>query len=255
MKSYDIPAEMVITFVLVLIRLSMIMALLPVFGSKTLPPLFKIGLIVAISMALTPVVSVSYNGDDLLITVIRELILSFVLALSVRFVFYAIDTAGQVISTTTGLAMANVFNPEIGQSTEIARIYGIIAVLTFLSLNAHHYFIYAFIKSFELIPFGGANVREMLKVGIMLSGRIFIIALKLSAPFITVVMITNILMGILYKLIPQFNIFFVGYPIYISLGFFLMMILTPVVVFVLSGYFMDLKGILNAVILAGAKPR
>ncbi|HDY70575.1 MAG TPA: hypothetical protein ENH50_02795, partial [Nitrospirae bacterium] len=76
-----------------------------------------------------------------------------------------------------------------------------------------------------------------------------------SAPFITVVMITNILMGILYKLIPQFNIFFVGYPIYISLGFFLMMILTPVVVFVLSGYFMDLKGILNAVILAGAKPR
>ncbi len=251
MKPDVIGTEMVFNFLIVLLRLSMIMALLPVFGSKNLPALFKIGLIVSVSAALTPIVKVNYISGGLAMTFMKEMILSFVLALTVRFIFYAIDTAGQVISTATGLAMANVFNPELGQTTEIARIYGIIAVLVFLAIDAHHYFIYAFIKSFEYIPFGGAEIKGMVRAAILLSGRIFTIALKIAAPFITVVMVVNVLLGIISKLIPQFNIFFVGYPVYLTMGFLLLMLLIPVLVFLITGYFTGIQEDLNGIILAG----
>jgi len=251
MKPDVIGTEMVFNFLIVLLRLSMIMALLPVFGSKSLPALFRIGLIVSVSAALTPIVKVSYTPGGIAMAFMREMVLSFVLALTVRFIFYAIDTAGQVISTTTGLAMANVFNPELGQTTEIARIYGIIAVLVFLAVDAHHYFIYAFIKSFEHIPFGGADMKGMVRAAILLSGRIFTIALQIAAPFITVVMVVNVLLGMISKLIPQFNIFFVGYPVYLTMGFLLLMLLIPVLIFLITGYFTGIQKDLDGIILAG----
>ena len=163
------------------------------------------------------------------------------------------DAAGQVISTTSGMSMANVFNPEIGQSTEISRFYSIIAILLFFSLNLHHYFIYALIKSFEYVPIGKANTQGIVQMGIRLSAEIFVLAIKLAAPVITIVMITNILMGILYKLIPQFNIFFVAYPLYLTLGFLVIMFSIPVVIVLLNGYFSDMKNSFNDLLLIGGR--
>ncbi len=278
MKGTEILTNDITTFLLVLLRLGIVMTFLPFFGSKNLPPHFKIGLIIALSLLLTPIVQTVIQpgeslqpsiglltGDeadmknqktlwaeaDIPLMVIKETIFSFVLALTVRFIFYAVDTAGQIIATTMGLSMATVFNPEIGQSTEIARLYGIVAFLLFLSLDAHHYFIYAFIKSFEHVAVGGADIKSMVSAGIALSSRIFTLAIKLSAPVIAVVMITNILLGMLSKLIPQFNIFFVGYPIYITLGYIVMLLGLPLMIYLLSGYFIGIKGDLNGIILSG----
>ncbi|NOZ25371.1 MAG: flagellar biosynthetic protein FliR [Nitrospirae bacterium] len=278
MNGTGITTEDITTFLLVFLRLGILMTFLPFFGSKNLPPHFKVGLILAVSVVLTPAVLTvvhpagsthstveAIGGEeagpgghapvwaetDIPMLVIKETIFSFVLALTVRFIFYAVDTAGQIIATTMGLSMATVFNPEIGQSTEIARLYGIMAFLLFLSLDAHHYFIYAFIKSFEHVAAGGADTKSMVNAGIALSGRIFILAIKLSAPVITVVMLINIMLGLLSKLIPQFNIFFVGYPIYITMGYIVMLLGLPLMLYLLSGYFLDMKSDLTGLILAG----
>ncbi|VAX29956.1 hypothetical protein MNBD_NITROSPIRAE02-1259 [hydrothermal vent metagenome] len=278
MKGTEILTNDITTFLLVFLRLGIVMTFLPFFGSKNLPPHFKVGLIIALSLLLTPIVqTVIQPGEnlqssmehitgneadirnqksilaetDIPLMVIKETIFSFVLALTVRFIFYAVDTAGQIVATTMGLSMATVFNPEIGQSTDIARFYGIVAFLLFLTLDAHHYFIYAFIKSFEHIAVGGADIKSMVSAGIALSSRIFVLAIKLSAPVITVVMITNILLGMLSKLIPQFNIFFVGYPIYITMGYIVMLLGLPLMIYLLSGYFIAVKGDLTAIILSG----
>ncbi|NOY40080.1 MAG: flagellar biosynthetic protein FliR [Nitrospirae bacterium] len=278
MKGTEILTNDITTFLLVFLRLGIVMTFLPFFGSKNLPPHFKIGLIIALSLLLTPIVQTviqpgenlqsstelfTDNGTDIKnqksiwaetdipLMVLKETIFSFVLALTVRFIFYAVDTAGQIVATTMGLSMATVFNPEIGQSTDIARLYGIVAFLLFLTLDAHHYFIYAFIKSFEHIAVGGADIKSMVSAGIALSSRIFVLAIKLSAPVITVVMITNILLGMLSKLIPQFNIFFVGYPIYITMGYIVMLLGLPLMIYLLSGYFIGIKADLTAIILSG----
>lgn len=266
----DIPAGYIVTFILVFLRLGILMTFLPFFGSRSLPPQFRVGLILALSIVMTPAVhavlqppgnshaaaaeaagSPLWAESDIPVMVIKETIFSFVLALTVRFIFYAVDTAGQMIATTMGLSMATVFNPEIGQSTEIARLYGILAFLLFLSIDAHHYFIYAFVKSFEHVAAGGADIKSMVSAGIALSGRIFILAVKLSAPVVTVVMIINIMLGLLSKLIPQFNIFFVGYPVYITMGYVVMLLGLPLMLYLLTGYFTDMKGDLTGLILSG----
>ncbi len=270
MKGTDIPAGYIVTFILVFLRLGILMTFLPFFGSRSLPPQFRVGLILALSIVMTPAVhavvqppenshaaaaeaagSPLWAESDIPVMVIKETIFSFVLALTVRFIFYAVDTAGQMIATTMGLSMATVFNPEIGQSTEIARLYGILAFLLFLSIDAHHYFIYAFVKSFEHVAVGGADIKSMVSAGIALSGRVFILAVKLSAPVVTVVMIINIMLGLLSKLIPQFNIFFVGYPVYITMGYVVMLLGLPLMLYLLAGYFTDMKGDLTGLILSG----
>ncbi len=249
----SIETKEIITFLFVLMRVSMILLFLPFFGSKLTPMQFRIGLILAVSLVITPVVNIGFDGNDIAMILLREMIFSFVIALTVRFLFYAIDAGGQIMSTTMGLSIATVFNPEIGQSTELTRLYSLIAMLLFLSLNGHHYFIYAVVSSFHYIPVGGADIKELVRAGIMLSGRIFEIALKIAAPIIAVVMITNILLGVLYKLIPQFNIFFVAYPLYISLGYVVLILGIPFFFIFFGNYIFDMRNYFNNLILIGGR--
>ncbi|HHN65543.1 MAG TPA: type III secretion protein [Nitrospirae bacterium] len=249
----EITGKEIITFVAVLMRVGLIFSFLPFLGSKAAPMQLRAGLILAISLVITPVVQIEFKTQEMVLVLMKELVFSFVIALAVRFIFYAIDAGAQVVATTMGLSMATVFNPEIGQSTEVARLYGFMAVILFLTMNGHHYFIYAIVKSFQVIPMGGVDLSAMLKAGIKLSGLVFEIAIKIAAPVIAVVMINNILLGALYKLIPQFNIFFVAYPLYLALGFVVLMIGLPFFLIFITGYFSDMRNYLNNLILIGAK--
>ncbi len=249
----EITGNEIITFIAVLTRVSLILMFLPFLGTKTTPLQLRIGLIVAISIVITPVVHIEFDEKEILVVLMKEIVFSFVIALAVRFIFYAIDSGAQVVATTMGLSMATVFNPEIGQSTEVARLYGFMAVILFLSMNGHHYFIYAVVKSFQEIPIGGVDLPGIIKTGIKLSGLVFEIAIKIAAPVIAVVMVNNILLGALYKLIPQFNIFFVAYPLYLALGYIVLMIGLPFFMIFISGYFADINGYLNNLILIGAR--
>ncbi len=250
-EQLGLKPDIIVKFLLVLLRISIVFMVLPVFGSKSLPVQFKIGLIVGITLILTPIVDIKIATNDIIMLVIRESLFSVVLGLTVRVLFFAIDAAGQVISTTAGMSMANVFNPEIGQSTEISRFYSIVAVLLFFASNMHHYFIYALVKSFEYVPIGKSDTSSIVQAGIKLGAEVFILAVKLAAPVITIVMITNILMGILYKLIPQFNIFFVAYPLYLTLGFLVILFSIPVVFILISNYFVEMKNNFNHLLIIG----
>jgi len=150
----EITGNEIMTFVAVLIRVGLILMFLPFLGSKTTPLQLRIGLIVAISIVITPVVHLEFDEKEIVLILMNEIVFSFVIALAVRFIFYAVDSGAQVVATTMGLSMATVFNPEIGQSTEVARLYGFMAVILFLGMNGHHYFIYAVVKSFQEIPVG-----------------------------------------------------------------------------------------------------
>jgi flagellar biosynthetic protein FliR len=145
--------------------------------------------------------------------------------------------------------MATVFNPEIGQSTEVARLYGIIAMLLFLAMDVHHDLIAVFVKSYEWLPAGAAKPGALVGAAVSFTSRIFIIALKLSAPIVIVMLIANLLLGFIYKAAPQMNVFFVGYPVYLFLGFLVMLMGVPVFAYVLGGYFSGLRDELSRVVV------
>jgi flagellar biosynthetic protein FliR len=228
-------------FLLVLLRAGIFMSMLPFFGSKNFPAMFKIGLSVAFAAVLSPVVQVDFTNISVPLLVMREIALGIILGASVRGIFFAVDMAGQLISHSMGLSIATVFNPEIGQSTEVARLYGIIAMLIMLAVDAHHELISVFVRSYEWLPVGQIDVRDLILKTVSSGSKIFIIALKISAPVMLGMLIINILLGFLYKAAPQINIFFMSFPLFLALGFLIMLISVPVFVKVFTGQFGDMR--------------
>jgi flagellar biosynthetic protein FliR len=241
MPSADILSGYFPRFLLILLRSSVFLAFLPILGSKNLPGRFRIGLAVAIAAVLTPVVDFRAGEDDTAILVLREIVLGMVLGLAVRFVFFGVEVAGQMISDAMGLSIATVFNPEIGQSTEIARLLGVLATLLFLVTDAHHDLIALFVRSYELVPAGGADVKGLIGEGIALVGRIFLIAVKLGAPVVVGMVTLNLLLGFIYKATPQVNVFFISFPLYISLGFLILLLALPAYVVAIGGSFGEMR--------------
>lgn len=236
-------------FLFILLRASIVLMLAPVFGSASFPPQFRIGIAVAVSLVLTPVVEFRLVDDSITATVMREVMFGLIFGLVVRFIFYAVEMSGQIMSSVTGLSMATAFNPEIGPSTEVSRFYSIIATLIFLAMDAHHDLIAVFVKSYEWLPAGSLNAGTLVALSVSFTSKIFVIALKLSAPIVIIMLVVNVILGFIYKAVPQMNIFFVGQPVYIFIGFLTMLISLPVFVYLMQGNFGSMKDDIGRVIL------
>ncbi len=229
-------------FLFILLRTGIFISLLPIIGGKQMPPQFRIGLAVFISLLLTPVVNFTIAENNIAILIIKEIIIAMVLGFAVRFVFLAVNMAGTFISYAMGLSMATVFNPEVGQDTVVSEIYGIMTTLLFLVLDAHHDLIFVFVKSFELLPIGKLNIVPLLPEVVAMATGLFVMAIKIAAPVMVGLLIVQLLSGFLYKVAPQMNIFFVALPLNIFLGIMLMILSIPVFEHVLGISFSDLRG-------------
>ena len=236
-------------FIFILLRAGIFISLFPVIGSKQFPAQFRIGLAVFISLLLTPVVNFEIAENNIPLLVMKEIVIAVALGLSVRFVFMAVNMAGTFVSYAMGMSIATVFNPEIGRDTLISQIYGILAMLFFLAVDAHHNLIYIFIKSFEVLPAGQLNLKPLLPEIVSLGSGFFVLALKLAAPVMVGLVIVHMLSGFLYKAAPQMNIFFVTMPLNIMLGIVLIILSLPVFEHVLNISFSDLRNEMTRLIL------
>ncbi|MGE5238722.1 MAG: flagellar biosynthetic protein FliR [Chloroflexota bacterium] len=228
-------------FLLILLRMSIFVTLLPMLSSRNFPAQFKVGFVLALAFILTPVVDVDVAPAALPALVLREVVLGVALGLVARSVFLIVEMAGQVMSIVMGLSLATVFNPELGQSTEVSRMYGIIAVLIFLGTDAHHDMIYVLARSYEWLPTGQVSFVAVAREMVSLGSSMLSAAVKLSAPVVVVMLVSNLVLGFLYKAAPQMNVFFVGYPVFIFVGFLTILMGIPVFVQVSSGNFGALK--------------
>ena len=242
------------SFLLVLLRGGVFLAMTPFYGSRTVPAQFKIGFVLALAVVLAPVVDAPVGADGIAVLLVREVVLGVALGFIARFVFFGVETGAHVISTAMALGSPAVFNPEFGQSTEVARFYALLAMLVFLVTDAHHDLLYVFVDSYRWVPGGGVDVRALGSVVVGVAARMFILALKVSAPVVVMMLVTNLVLGFIYRLAPQINIFFVGFPLYIAVGLLVMTVGVGVVVAVTDAQFGVMRDeMMNAVRAAGGK--
>ena len=244
----ELLAKYIPNFLFILLRAGIVISMLPLVGSKNFPTKFKAGFVLAVALVLTPVVQFNVSRTTIPILVMREVVFGIALGLAARFIFFAFDIAGEIMSSTMGISIASVFNPDIGQSTEIARLYGIIATLALFVTNAHRDLIYIFVKSYEWVPAGGMEIKDLGAEAISIAGKMFVLGLKISAPVVIIMLAVNILLGFVYKAAPQMNVFFVGYPVYIFIGFVVILFCMPIFINAMGGYFDDVKNEMARVI-------
>jgi len=241
-------APYITNFLVILLRSSIFVTLIPIIGGKELPKQFRIGFAVFIAILLTPVVKVEIHENSILMLIVKELLVGFAFGFTIRVIFMAVNLAGQLMSQSIGLSAGSVFNPEIGQSTQISEVLGTISMLYFLVLDVHHEVIYIFVKSYELLPAGQLNIESVIPVVLSLGNKMFVLALKIGAPVIVGLLITNILIGFLSKVAPQMNIYFIALPLNIFVGLLLIIMGMPVFEYVLRINFTDMNNELTRII-------
>lgn len=224
---------LIASFMWPLTRILGFIAIAPPFGNNGVPVRVKIALGVFLALIVAPTIPPLNNVDPLSITgiavLMQQLVIGLAMGFLVRVIFAGVEMAGEVIGLTMGLGFATFYDPQTrGRSSAIAQFLVIITTLLFLSLNVHLAMFEALINSFKNIPIStslsmGFSVQRLAIWG----EEIFKIGMLLSIPLVAALLITNIALGILTRAAPQLNIFGIGFPITIMVGFLMLMLILP----------------------------
>jgi flagellar biosynthetic protein FliR len=143
--------------------------------------------------------------------------------------FAGIQLAGQIVGYQMGFAVANVIDPATSaQIPIIAQFYNLTAMLVFLSINAHHLFFSALVDSYKILPPLSMHINPQL-VGMMmrLAANMFVVAIKVGAPLIAVMLMVTVAFGMVARTVPQVHIFIVAMPVKIIIGLVFILMVTP----------------------------
>ncbi len=232
------------TFLIVLLRVSAIIVLAPIFSSSSIPNTIKIAFAFVFSMVIYPSVKdyihiVDFSVLNLTVITIRELILSAALAFCVHFVWAGIELGAQLVGFMMGFSIANVLSPEENlQISILAEFESIMAILIFLIINGHHIFIKAMVDSFKMVPVGGFFLNHSSFVILSrLTAMMFSVTFKILAPAIIALVVTNVVFGLIARTMPQINIMIVAFPLSIGIGLFILGVSFSYSAYVIMGYY------------------
>ena len=210
-------------FMVILVRVGGILAAWPILGSTIIPVQIKVGLVVTLSIVLFPVIHLSAVPADafaLTAGMGAEFLVGLVIGLAVRFVFAGIELAGELIGSQMGLSFMQLFDPTTSHQTPVvSQVQTVLASLIFLALNAHVTVVRVIAESFQLIPpFGARASAALVDEVLRLSHGLFVLAVKLAAPVLAVVLLVNLGLAIMGRSVPQLNVFVTSFPITIAVG-------------------------------------
>ncbi len=257
--SLHLHTGQIATFMAVLLRLSVVLFMFPPLSNNRVP--FGIKTCVALAMAamIHPLLMDRLPPMDLypgtlLWTVATEVLLGMVLAFALVVVLAAFDLAAQMMSYMTGLSFAQVVDPQgSGQNTILNNLLQMMAVLLLFQLNLHHLLLKTIVDSFLTLPVGTFTL-EPTTIGklVLVSGQIFVVALKLAAPVTVVLLLTQVGFGVLAKFAPRINVLVTSFPLTIALGLFFAMLCMPFWGTIMKRLFIQACGLIQT--LAGITP-
>jgi flagellar biosynthetic protein FliR len=246
-------------FLLMLVRVGTMLMLLPGFNGRGVPVPAKIGFSVVLTLILVPV---SPAGDPALseagrfvVGVGQEFLVGLLFGFAVALVFAAIEMAAGIINMQMGLNLAASFNPTFNTTgAALDTFYLVMASLIFFTINAHHLLIVALARSFTTLPVATASISGSADQTIIaLTSAMFVNALRIGLPVAGTLLIADIALGILSRMVPQMNVFFVGLPAKIFVGFLLLLLTLPFLLSVMGTLISG--GVMDAINQAGGVAR
>ena len=210
-------------FLLILLRVSALLIVAPIFGHRLYLARAKIGLAFMVSLVVYPLVDgleVPAGFFPYAVMMIGEVIMGLVLGYAVLLLFISIQFAGQLSGLQMGFGIVNVIDPAShDQISIIGQFLNILAILMVLTLDGHHVILNGLISSFDAVPLGGVVLQAAIAHKLIaLTSEVFIIAIKISAPILIALFLVSTAMGVLARTVPQMNVFIVGFPVQLAVG-------------------------------------
>lgn len=227
MPTNLIDVEKIQFFLMVFVRITAMISLLPVFGSTNIPSQVKAGFCLILTVVLFPVIplpevsSFPFTWGGFVVMIVKELFVGLLMGFVASFLFVAVQFAGHLIDQRMGFAFVRLVDPFTNMPvTSMGQMMILVFTIFFLLINGHYFLLLAIQKSFEIIPLGavrypGGRIAYHLT---SISADIFVSGLRLAAPVYVTLFISYLAMGLIVRTVPQINVFFVGLPMQIMLG-------------------------------------
>jgi len=231
------------TFMLTFARVGTMVMLMPGIGESNMPTRVRLTIALALTTVIMPLHQGAYNVNlntfgPLLLLLIQEIIIGAVLGLTARLAISALQTAGSVVAQQLGLGFVTAVDPtQNQQGLLVGNFLAVLGVAMIFATDLHHLVIAALNDSYIIfapgeMPLTGDVAQHFTRV----VATSFRIAIQLSAPFLVFGLVFNLGLGILARLMPQMQVFFIGMPLSILLGFLLLLLVIAAMMGTFTGY-------------------
>lgn len=237
-----------------LFRVAGLIMTAPIFGAKTVPVRIRLGLSVAVTLLVFPLLpkgpAIDVFTPPAIMIIAMQLLIGVVMGFTLQLVLSAVVTGGQVIAMQMGLGFAAMVDPQNGAQTPIlSQFYVIMVILVYLALNGHLVLFQVLVDSFTWMPVASTGLEAIdFRMLVNWASTVFSGAIGLAIPAIASLLIVNFTFGILTRAAPQMNIFAVGFPITMLLGFGVIFATLPSVVPQTSSMFTDAYELIRAML-------
>jgi flagellar biosynthesis protein FliR len=225
--------QQLVGFALVLARVAPVFWLAPMFSSNMFPPRVRGVAAVALAIGLAPI---ALHGQHIPMSVVglgglllKEILIGLAFAFAVGAVLAAVTVAGSFLDLMVGFSFGSLVDPSTGnRDTILAQLYTMIGVLVFIAIGGDGWVVKGVAQTYALVP-----LAKMPALGSLVGGAdhafvtIFVAALELAAPVLIAVLIADVGFGVVSRVVPQLNVFAVGFPAKILLGFLMIGVSLP----------------------------
>jgi flagellar biosynthetic protein FliR len=219
--------QQVAGFMLVLARISPLFILAPLFSSKMLPARARSIVAVGLALGIAPIAANAAGGHDIPMEIwafagliLKEMLVGLAFSFSLAALFAAIQVAGSLLDTLIGFSFGALVDPITGTNGGMLnQLYALIGVMIFIVINGDAWVIQGLARSYEAIPLAEAPDLNSLVEGAQIAySGIFSAAIEVCAPVLLAVLLTDVAFGLVSRVMPQLNVFAVGFPAKVLVG-------------------------------------
>jgi flagellar biosynthesis protein FliR len=229
-------------FLLVFARVGAMVMLMPALGEENIPMRVKLSIALMLTLVLLPLHRSAYHVDmtslsGLLVLMLHEIVIGIILGATARVTLSALQVAGSVIAQQMGLGFVTSVDPTQGQQgVLVGNFLTMLGITMLFATDSHHLVIAALSDSYKIFAPGESMLTgDVASLATQAFAAAFKIGLQLSAPFLVFGLVFNIGLGVLARLMPQMQVYFVGAPLSILAGFLIL----AIVLAAMMGTFLD----------------
>ena len=247
------------TFVLVLVRVSVILFMMPIFSSSQVNQMVRFGLGLTIAFIVwhvVPTIAPLHTLGELTAAIFSQAFVGFIFGFIAFLVFVGIQFAGEVMDIEVGFSIVNVINPLTSQTVSVlGELELALGSLIYLISNAHHLLFAGLGGSFNLVPLPYVVIQQPLETNLMaFFSQAFFLVFQIAAPVGIALFLTNVGLALMARVAPQLNVFAVGFPLQIMIGLTMIILSLPLLEVYLPQVFSETPRELDSVLRALRAP-
>lgn len=222
----DFTVVQIEIWLLVLIRVSVMVFLLPLLITEEIPARFKAAFSFFLSVILFPTlpataVAIPDSVPAYIFLALREIYIGAVIGFAGTFVFAGLRFAGSWIDTETGFSMMQIINPVAQEEdTPMGHLLFLLFIILLLGTGGYAFYLQAIAQSFQMIPLTMAQAASgpMVAVFAQMSADCFLLGVRIAAPVVATLFVSSIALALIARIMPQMNVWMVGMPMKFAVG-------------------------------------